>query len=182
MNRHGRWQLVRSWPGPSGAARPDAPNPGVTTDAKAQLEFMFLDALDRDDHAIPNLEKQIASSSAMFIQAVALSFKRTDGGIDPPEWLLSDPERRSSIASATCNLLDRTRRVPGSIPQPSPRPSWGFAEYPPRRAAGSTSSASSSTDERKAGRRPRSGNRPRAFRPGACISCGAGVMRTWAMG
>ena len=53
---------------------------GVTIDEMAQLEFLFIDALDRSKHGIPNLEKQIALSPALFVQTVALAYKRSDEG------------------------------------------------------------------------------------------------------
>ncbi len=42
---------------------------GVTRDEMAQLEFLFIDALDDSKHGIPNLECQIAQSPALFVQA-----------------------------------------------------------------------------------------------------------------
>ena len=59
---------------------------GVTRDEMAQLEFLYIDALDDSKHGIPNLESQIAQSPALFVQAVALTYKRSDEGEDPPEW------------------------------------------------------------------------------------------------
>lgn len=88
--------------------------PGVSTEEKAQLEFRYVGALDHGEHGIPNLEKQIATSPAMFVQAVIFTFKRNDGGTDPAEFMIEDPERRSAVAGATHRLLDRIRRVPGS--------------------------------------------------------------------
>ena len=51
---------------------------GVSPDEMAQLEFMFIMALDRSKHGIPNLERQIAKSPALFVQVLALASKRND--------------------------------------------------------------------------------------------------------
>jgi hypothetical protein len=87
---------------------------GVTRDEMAQLEFLFIDALDHNKHGIPNLESQIAESPAIFVQAVALAYKRNDRGEDPPEWRIENPEQKVAIATAARRLLDRIRKIPGS--------------------------------------------------------------------
>ena len=87
---------------------------GVTRDEMAQLEFLFIDALDRNEHGIPNLESQIADSPAIFVQAVALAYKRSDGGEDPPEWRIENPEQKVAVATAANHLLDRVRKIPGT--------------------------------------------------------------------
>ena len=87
---------------------------GVSPDEKAHLEFLFIEALDRDEHGIPNLERQIAGSSALFAQAVALTYKRHGEGQDPPEWHIDDPQRRTAVATATYHLLGRIKLIPGT--------------------------------------------------------------------
>ena len=87
---------------------------GVSLDEMAQLEFMFITALDHSEHGIPNLERQIAESPTLFAQALALAFKRNDDEQDPPEWRIEDPERRSELAFAAYDLLRRIERIPGT--------------------------------------------------------------------
>ena len=87
---------------------------GVTRDEMAQLEFLFIDALDHSEHGIPNLESQIAQSPAVFVQAVALAYKRSDEGEDPPEWRIENPEQRAAVASAAHRLLDQIKKIPGT--------------------------------------------------------------------
>lgn len=87
---------------------------GVTGDEMAQLEFLFLDALDHSKHGIPNLERQVAESPAIYVQALALAYKRSDDAEDPPEWRIANPEQRSAVALAAYRLLQRLRRVPGT--------------------------------------------------------------------
>jgi hypothetical protein len=87
---------------------------GVSPDEMAQMEFRFISALDHTDHGIPNLERQIAESPVVFVQAVALTYKRSDAGEDPPEWRIDDPERRTAVASAMHRLLDQVKRIPGT--------------------------------------------------------------------
>ena len=86
---------------------------GINPDEMAWLEFCFVEALERSKHGIPNLERQIADSPALFVQMLALLFKREDDGQDPPEWRLEDPERRAGLASAAYQLFNRMGHIPG---------------------------------------------------------------------
>jgi len=87
---------------------------GIASDDMAQMEFRFISALERSQHGIPNLERQIAESPLLFVQAVALLYKRSDNGEDPPEWRIDDPERRTAVASAMHRLLGQIKRIPGT--------------------------------------------------------------------
>ena len=87
---------------------------GVSPDEMARLEFFFVEALDRSKHGIPNLERQIAESPVLFVQVLALLYKRKDDRQDPPEWRIADPERRDSLVSAAYRLLNRIGRIPGT--------------------------------------------------------------------
>jgi len=88
--------------------------PGVSADEMAQLEFLFIDALDRSEHGMPNLERQIAQSPAVFVQAVVFAYKRSDEGKDPPEWSIENPKQRAAVASAAYRLLGKIKRIPGT--------------------------------------------------------------------
>jgi len=87
---------------------------GVTRDEMAQLEFLFIDALDSSKHGIPNLESQIVESPAIFVQAVVLAFNRSDAGEDPPEWRIENPEQKITVARAAHRLLDQIKKIPGT--------------------------------------------------------------------
>jgi addiction module HigA family antidote len=87
---------------------------GVTRDEMAQLEFLYIEVLDHSEHGIPNLESQIAQSPAVFVQAVALAFKRNDKREDPPEWRIENPEQRAAVALAAYHLLDQIKKIPGT--------------------------------------------------------------------
>lgn len=87
---------------------------GVTRDEMAQLEFFFIDALDHGQHGIPNLESQIAQSPPLFVQVVALAYKRSDDGEDPAEWKIDNSEKRAVVASAAYRLLDQIKKIPGT--------------------------------------------------------------------
>jgi hypothetical protein len=80
----------------------------------AQLEFLFINALDDSEHGIPNLESQIAESPASFVQAVALAFKRSDSGEDPPDWRIENPGQKVAVARAAHRLLDQIKKIPGT--------------------------------------------------------------------
>ena len=88
--------------------------PGVSADEMAQLEFLFIKALDDSEHGIPNLESQIARTPIVFVQTLALAFKRDDDGEDPAEWSIDNPEQRASVASAAYSLLDQIQNIPGT--------------------------------------------------------------------
>lgn len=87
---------------------------GVNREDMAALEFMYLDVIDHGEYGLPNLEKEIASSPALYFRALTLAFQRHDHGQDPPEWRIDDPERAVAVASKAHNLLDRVKRLPGT--------------------------------------------------------------------
>ena len=87
---------------------------GVSTEEMAELEFLYIEALDHGERGIPNLERQIVESPASFVQALTLAFRRNDGGQDPPEWQIEDPKRRAGLAAASYRLLGRIQRIPGA--------------------------------------------------------------------
>ncbi|MDF2650272.1 MAG: helix-turn-helix protein [Paenibacillus sp.] len=86
----------------------------VTSDEMAQLEFLFIIALADSEHGIPNLERQLAKSPVLFVQVVALAYKRGDEGVDPPVWIIENPEQRAAVASAAHRLLEQITRIPGT--------------------------------------------------------------------
>ena len=87
---------------------------GVSPEEMAQLEFMYIDALRRSKHGIPNLEKQIEESPILFVQALALVFRRNDNGQDPAEWRIEDSHRQANIARAARAFLGQIIRLPGT--------------------------------------------------------------------
>ena len=88
--------------------------PGVTVEEMAQLEFAYIEALNHSEHGIPNIEKMLAESPRLFVQVLALCFKRRDDGRDPPEWRVDDPGRRASMQIAAYRLLQEAARIPGA--------------------------------------------------------------------
>lgn len=87
---------------------------GVTEEEMARLEFLFVTVLELTKHRIPNLERQVGKSPALFVQALALIYRRNDGGEDPPEWRVKEAEQRSAIGTAAYRLLENVKRVPGT--------------------------------------------------------------------
>jgi hypothetical protein len=87
---------------------------GVTSDEMAGLEFRFIRALEFSEHGIPNLERQLVRSPSLFMQVLALTFRRSDDGEDPPELRLDDVEHRQAVCSATYSLLNKIKRIPGT--------------------------------------------------------------------
>jgi hypothetical protein len=80
----------------------------------AQLEFQFIRALDHSEHGIPNLQRQLVKLPALFIQVLALTFRRSDDGEDPPEWRFDDVEHKEAVCSAAYTLLNKIQRIPGT--------------------------------------------------------------------
>lgn len=87
---------------------------GVSEEEMARLEFLFVTALEHTDHRLPNLEKQVGKSPALFAQALALIYRRNDGGEDPPEWKPKNPGQASALGTAAYRLLTNVRRIPGT--------------------------------------------------------------------
>ena len=100
----------------------------VTSDEMVRLEFAFINALEHSEHGIPNLERKIAESPEIFVQAVAVAYKRKDGGQDSPERHFEDPAQRDALAMSARRLLDGIRRIPGTDGggdiQPEPLRRW----------------------------------------------------------
>lgn len=86
----------------------------VTRDQMAQLEFIYLQALEHSEHGIPNLARQLADNPMLFAQAIVYSYKRSDDGVDPPELQTSDENTTRFMAIQSHALLDRIRIIPGT--------------------------------------------------------------------
>jgi hypothetical protein len=86
----------------------------VMKDELARLEFLYIDALDHTEHGIRNLEAQIGQSPELFMQVVALAFRRKDGKEDPPELRPSNQDNASALAPRAYSLLSHARRTPGT--------------------------------------------------------------------
>jgi hypothetical protein len=81
-------------------------------EAMASLEFQFIDIFEHDGARPVNLERQIESQPEIFVQALVLAFKRSDGGKDPEEFEARNEEPRAGRATAAYKLLDAVARVP----------------------------------------------------------------------
>ena len=90
--------------------------PDVTRDELSQLEFIYLQALDHGEHGIPNLERQLSESPSLFMQALGLTFRRSDGRDDPVEWMPASAGDRDALVTQMYTLLKRMRRIPGTQP------------------------------------------------------------------
>ena len=91
------------------SGRPDMPR-----DQLAQLEFMYAEVLEHSEYGIPTLEHELAKQPHLFVQVVALLYRRNDNGTDPPEWMIDDEERRSAAGTTAYNVLRRASRIPGT--------------------------------------------------------------------
>ncbi len=86
---------------------------GIPVSDMATLEFRYLSVFDREEGAIPNLEKQISENPEMFAQAVAHLYKRSDDKEDPQEFQAQNVEVATARAKQAFKLLNLIRRIPG---------------------------------------------------------------------
>lgn len=85
----------------------------VSKQELARLELLYISVLEHSEYGMPNLERELASSPNLFIEALAFAFRRSDGGEDPVEWSEFEGDR-TSIAMATSSLLHSARVTPGT--------------------------------------------------------------------
>lgn len=86
----------------------------VLPDELARLEFLYIRALDHTEHGIRNLERQLSKSPELFVQLLALAYRRADGGQDPPELCPNNVDRAQALANSAYNLLHRAKQIPGT--------------------------------------------------------------------
>jgi addiction module HigA family antidote len=89
-----------------------------STEQMAGLEFPYTDALAgkwgaNEPRGIPHLERYLETHPELFVQAVAWVYKRNDGGEDPQDMRLNDPELVQNRAHRGYVLLGALRRIPG---------------------------------------------------------------------
>jgi addiction module HigA family antidote len=82
-------------------------------DTLARLEFLYIDGLSHTKHGIRNLERQLSESPSLFVQALAMAFRRKDGNEDPLELQAANPEVARRRAQSAYSMLSQVRRLPG---------------------------------------------------------------------
>jgi addiction module HigA family antidote len=82
-------------------------------DAIARLEVAYINVLSDTLHGIRNLERQLAESPSLFVQALSFVYRRKDGAEDPPELRLEDEQAARRRAETSYSLLSGARRLPG---------------------------------------------------------------------
>lgn len=85
----------------------------IPVDQMAGLEFQFIDAFSGEESRITNLEKHIEEHPELFVQAVAMAYKRADGGEDPEELSAPNQQVKEQRARAAYHLLDKLSAIPG---------------------------------------------------------------------
>ena len=82
----------------------------------SRLEYLYIPALTPiSKYGIPNLSKDVSESPLLFIQLLAICFKRDDNGIDPKEWnLTNDPELKKQAWENVYNVLEYANVIPGT--------------------------------------------------------------------
>ena len=86
----------------------------VSREELARLEFTYIQVLRHSEHGIPNLDRELCKSPDLFIQVLALVYKRNDNGEDPPELRLTRVENAQAVAAAAHVLLTDSKRIPGT--------------------------------------------------------------------
>ena len=92
---------------------------GVSEEEMAHFEFQYIGILHIGDYRIENLERQVFKVPLLFVQILALVFRRNDGGQDPADWDVEDSQRQR-LGSAGYRILDRialnpVREADGSV-------------------------------------------------------------------
>ena len=85
----------------------------VPDEEMAELEFLYLDALDTREYRISNLEQQVANSPSFFVSLIRMAFSRTDGEKDTNVGPVEDPERLE-LSHKAYRTLDRIQLIPGT--------------------------------------------------------------------
>ena len=82
----------------------------------SRLEYLYIQVLlPFSNYGIPNLSKDISESPLLFMQLLAMSFRRRDDGKDPEEWNLpTAPEQRQHAAMNAYHALEHANVIPGS--------------------------------------------------------------------
>lgn len=86
----------------------------VSVDEIAKLEFFYLRYIYNPRFKTPNLEKKIEDSPQLFVQILALAFRRSDDGEDPSEWHVQEDIQRARLANAATSLLHSMKHIPGT--------------------------------------------------------------------
>ena len=89
----------------------------VTLEEKAGLEFRYIEVLARpwsrrEGYGIPNLERFLEKNPHAYVQALVWTYKRKDGGEDPPEFKVA-AENANSLSTRGFKLLHGIGRIPG---------------------------------------------------------------------
>lgn len=84
----------------------------ISVSDMAFLEFHYFEFLEREDEAIPNLERQINDNPEVFAQLVAYAFKRSDDKEDPKEFMAADESQTKFRAERAYRLLNQLKKIP----------------------------------------------------------------------
>lgn len=75
-----------------------------------RLEFMFMQAIRYSEIEIPNFSNQVFKDPRMFMQLLALAYRRNDGAEDPSELLGEiNANKKSTLADAATAALDKLK-------------------------------------------------------------------------
>ena len=88
--------------------------PDTVTENLARLEFLFIRSFLFSDYPFPNISKQISEAPIIYMQALALAWKRSDNGEDPPELVGKNIVDKKGQAEAAHALLRNIGRIPGT--------------------------------------------------------------------
>src|SRR5450759_4680061 len=83
----------------------------IPVDDMAVLEFQYLEGLEQGEYGIPNLAKQIEDNPALFVEAIAISYRREDGVDDSSVPGAPGTEERERRIKAATNLLEKVVRI-----------------------------------------------------------------------
>ncbi len=79
----------------------------ISKEDLANLEFLYVRALRFSEAGLPNLSRQISEEPKMFMQLMALAYRRSDKANDPQELFGEHIEKRLELVEAAYSVLDK---------------------------------------------------------------------------
>lgn len=84
----------------------------IDSSTMAELEFLYIELLRREEYPIPNLERLIASDAEFLVHVIVMAYKRSDDHEDPDAFEVEDPEIRKNRARGAHHLIENLSGLP----------------------------------------------------------------------
>ena len=87
--------------------------PDVPVEKSIQLEFRLFEQLERIGRGTPVADRQIASDPSFFVELVSRLYGRSDSGVDPAEWAVTNTAASRWLDRVAASVLERSTSLPG---------------------------------------------------------------------